>query len=444
MKQRIISFVILAAASAASAVSTQAQAAGFYLQEQSVSQQGSAFAGAVANPEDASTIFFNPAGMTQLSTPSISGGVSVLVPKTEIRNTGSTAGPTAGAGAAYAGSQGGNPFDPTPVPSFYGVYPVEGGNVWLGIGVSSPFGLANDYGENWFGRYDSTKSELLSVNVAPVIAYKFNDRLSVGGGPNIQYVKARLENALPCPAAICGGAAFTPATDGLSVLKGDSIGFGFNIGAMYALNDRTQFGVHYRSKMDQTVDGEVDVSGLLGPLAANNGVRFAEAELKQPDTASIGFAHKYDDRLTILGSASWFGWSNFDEIRVEFDAGGPDSVTPEAFDDSFSVALGAKWQQNENWTFRGGVQYDQTPTTLPDRSTRTPDGDRYWLSLGATYNVNDRLSLDLAASHLFITDGDIALTKRFYAGSAVDTTVNVNGRAESSVEIFSLQANWKF
>ena len=101
MKQRIISFVILAAAAAAS---QQAQAAGFYLQEQSVSQQGSAFAGAVANPEDASTIFFNPAGMTQLSTPSISGGVSVLVPKTEIRNTGSTAGPTAGAAAAYAGS----------------------------------------------------------------------------------------------------------------------------------------------------------------------------------------------------------------------------------------------------------------------------------------------------------------------------------------------------
>ena len=183
---------------------------------------------------------------------------------------------------------------------------------------------------------------------------------------------------------------------------------------------------------------------MLGPLAANNGVRFAEAELKQPDTLGIGFAHKYDDRLTILGSANWFGWSNFDEIRVQFDAGGPDSVTPEAYDDSFSLALGAKWKQDENWTFRGGVQYDQTPTTLPDRSTRTPDGDRYWLSLGATYNVNDRLSLDLAASHLFITDGDIALSKRFYAGSPVDTTVNVNGKAESSVEIFSLQANWKF
>ena len=109
-----------------------------------------------------------------------------------------------------------------------------------------------------------------------------------------------------------------------------------------------------------------------------------------------------------------------------------------------AAALGAKWKQDEKWTFRGGVQYDQTPTTLPDRSTRTPDGDRYWLSLGATYAVNEKLSLDFAASHLFITDGDITLTKRFYAGSPVDTTVNVNGRAESSVEIFSLQANWKF
>ncbi|MDI1228991.1 MAG: outer membrane protein transport protein [bacterium] len=440
MKHRIAAFAILAT----TAIAGRAEAAGFYLQEQSVSQQGSAFAGAVANPEDASTVFFNPAGMTQLSGPMISGGAAVLVPTTEIANTGSTAGPTAGAAAPYAGSPGGNPFDPTPVPSFYGVLPLEGGKVWLGLGVSSPFGLANDYGDTWFGRYDSTKSELLSINVSPVIAYKFNDKLSIGGGPNIQYVNARLENALPCPTLICGGAAFTPGTDGLSTLKGDSYGFGLNVGALYEINERTQVGVHYRSKMDQTVDGEVDISGLLGPLAGQNGVRFAEAELKQPDTASIGFAHKYDDRLTILGSANWFGWSNFDEIRVEFDAGGPDSVTPEEFDDSFSLALGAKWKQDEKWTFRGGVQYDQTPTTLPDRSTRTPDGDRYWLSLGATYAVNEKLSLDFAASHLFITDGDITLTKRFYAGSPVDTTVNVNGRAESSVEIFSLQANWKF
>lgn len=440
MKHRFASFVIFAAA----AMSSRADAAGFYLQEQSVSQQGSAFAGAVANPEDASTIFYNPAGMTQLKGPMLSAGASLLVPKTEIENTGSTAGPTAGVGAAYAGGNGGNPFDPTPVPSFYAAYPLQDGRLWAGVGISSPFGLANDYGDTWFGRYDSTKSELLSINIAPVLAYRVNDRLSVGGGPNLQYVKARLENALPCPAAVCAGAAFTPGTDGLSTLKGDSYGFGFNLGALYEISDRTQLGLHYRSKMDQMVDGEVIVSGLLGPLAANNGIRTAEAELKQPDIATIGFAHKYDDRLTFLGSASWFGWSNFDEIRVEFDAGGPDSVTPEDFDDSFSVALGAKWQQDEKWTFRGGIQFDQTPTTLPDRSTRTPDGDRYWLSLGATYNVTEKLSLDFAASHLFITDGDIALTKQFYAGTPVDTTVNVNGKAESSVEIFSLQANWKF
>ena len=46
------------------ATSASAQAAGFALIEQSASGMGNAYAGGGAIAEDASTIFFNPAGMT--------------------------------------------------------------------------------------------------------------------------------------------------------------------------------------------------------------------------------------------------------------------------------------------------------------------------------------------------------------------------------------------
>ena len=437
---------VFAIACAAVFMCSEADAAGFYLQEQSTSNQGAAFAGAAANPQDASTLFYNPAGITSLGDSSVSADVSVIAPTLHFKNTGSTAVSAGGPPAAvYAGNNGGNPFKPTPVPSFYGVHPIEGGKYWLGLSVTSPFGLDNDYNSGWFGRYDSTESSLKTVNVSPVFAMKLGDRFSVGGGPNFQYVDARLDNALPCPSTICGPGAFTTATDGKSRLEGDAWTVGYNLGALYKVTDKTQVGASYRSAMTQHInDGVVTVSGLLGPLAAGNGTQHATADLSLPDTFSLGVQHQATDQLSLLASYNWFGWNNFNAIRVNFTGPQPTSVTPENYDNSYSVALGAQWKQNDNWTFRGGLQYDQTPTTLPDRSTRTPDSDRYWLSAGATYLLGNNMLVDFAASHLFMKDGQVGLTKNFYTGTGADTTVNVTGKTTSHVDILSFQATWKF
>lgn len=432
---------------AATALAGRAEAAGFYLQEQSVSQQGSAYAGASANPKDASTIFFNPAGLTELKESQVVGGVSVIVPTMGMSNQGSTAGPTGGPFAAYGGGGGGNPFSPTPVPSFYLAHSPNEGRFWYGLGVSSPFGLATEYDAGWFGRYDSTKSELTTINIAPVVAFKVNDSFSIGGGPNIQYAKATLENALPCPPALgglCVGGSFTTASDGFTRLEGDSWGVGYNFGMLFKLWDTTNIGLHYRSQMNQTVrNGVITIAGLPAAMGVN-GTATGEAVLKQPDVASFGVAHRATDKLTLLGSYNWFGWSNFDEIRVRFDSGAPDAVTVQGYDDSYSVAFGAEWKHSDKWTFRGGMQYDQTPTTLPDRSTRTPDSDRYWASIGATFDWDDNVLIDFAASHILMKDGQIGLTKDFYTGSGLDTTVNITGKTDSHIDIFSLQATWRF
>ena len=165
---------------------TQVQAAGFYIQEQSVKGLGSAFAGSTTSIDDASTIYFNPAGMTELEGTQINAGVHLIIPNADVTDNGSTFPP----GVTVAADNG-NPYDPSPVPNLYFATPVNvgGQDIWAGIGVSAPFGLGSDYGEDSFVRFDSTETELKTINVAPSVAYKINDAISIGGGIDVQYAE---------------------------------------------------------------------------------------------------------------------------------------------------------------------------------------------------------------------------------------------------------------
>ena len=107
-----------------------------------------------------------------------------------------------------------------------------------------------------------------------------------------------------------------------------------------------------------------------------------------------------------MAEYNWYGWSSFKEIRVK-RSGLPDQVVTQNYDDTFSVAVGAQYKLNEAWTVRSGFQYDETPTVNGFRSSRTPDGDRYWLSAGLSYDVSDNFTVDVAYTHVFIDDADI-------------------------------------
>lgn len=434
MNRRFFSLLLL---SSCLGFAAQGQAAGFFLQEQSIKGQGAAFAGQAANPQDASTVFFNPAGMMRLERPMLTAGAALVMPQAKFSNRGSVARLDAAPPfAGFAGAGAPDPYDGIAVPSLFAAAPVND-RLWIGLGMTSPFGLGNDYGRAWFGRYNATKNVLRTVDVSPVVAWEATEKLSIGGGLNIQYASAVLENALPAPGV------FTPATDGFTRLAGSGMALGFNGGLLYDFDARTSLGLHYRSAVTNDLDGDVAITGLAGPLAAFNGTRQARAELKLPDIASLGVTHDLTPDMTLLGGVNWYGWSNFDEIRVRFDNADPDDVTPQEYEDSWGVAIGANWRTTDALTLRAGFQYDQTPSVDAHRSTRIPDSDRYWISAGASWAWNDRLSLDLAATHIFMDDADIRVTDTFYAGAAA-STVRTAASSENQIDIISLQANWAF
>lgn len=421
-----------------------AVAAGFYLQEQNVKGQGQSFAGAAANPQDASIIFYNPAGMTELKGRQAQAGVSVIMPSTEFTNTGSTAQSLFFPLAAYTGSNGDNPYSPTPIPSMYVAQPLAGGTYWVGLGINAPFGLSSEYEPGWFGRYDSTKNDLKTININPAIAVLFSDTVSLGAGVDIQYVKAELVNALPCPAVAIGcAAAFSPTTDGQSKLEGDSWSAGVNFGLFWKATPKMNVGVSYRSTAKHELEGTATVSGLIGPLAAGNGTDRITARLDLPQIVNTGITYDYSDRLRLSGSLNWYGWSSFEELRV-ISGGTTLTVLPENWRNTWAAAVGAEWKQDEKLTWRGGLQFDETPVTGADRATRVPDSNRFWVSAGASYKVNDRFSIDAAATHIFMTDTGVHVSRDFYTGTGLDSTVNINGSVESYVNILALQGVWRF
>lgn len=425
-----LSLLAGAAAITVSAHSSPAQAAGFFLQEQSISGLGSAYAGETATGRDASAVFFNPAAMTKLEGATVTGGIHILSPSSNVKNDGTTS-TVLGVTTATVGEGGESPYQTTLLPNFFLATPLLDNRLWLGYGATAPFGLQSDYGKTWFGRYDSTRTRLATHNHSLTAAYKINDMFSLGGGVDYQTVDAKLDR----------NAAFNGAsvTDVQVQLAGDDTTIGWNAGFLVTPKQGLDIGFHYRSAISHEMKGEVRT---LLPAALGGGFSIvdATADLDLPDIASLGFSWDVNDRWKALGSVNWYGWSNFKEIRIVRD-GQPDSVTTQDYDDTLAFSIGAEYKYDEMWTFRGGVQYDPTPTNDEFRTSLTPDGDRWWLTTGATGKISDNVTFDIGAAYIDIGDESINVTR---AGAAAGRSSNVVANTDGSVAIVSFGLSYKF
>ncbi|MSQ60331.1 MAG: hypothetical protein EXR36_11995 [Betaproteobacteria bacterium] len=178
------------------ATTVEVQGAGFALLEQSASSVENSFAGTAAAAEDASTVFFNPAGLAQLR--GIQGMVAVhgIDVTTKFSGMGASA---LSLGTGTGGDAGGLAV----VPNIYFSMPV-GEKLAFGLGINAPFGLKTEYESTWLGRFQGIKSDLKTLNVNPSMAFKVSDAVSVGAGINWQRAQAELTNAalLPGPAEV--------------------------------------------------------------------------------------------------------------------------------------------------------------------------------------------------------------------------------------------------
>src|SRR5258707_3608398 len=191
---RLVTFLVCCSASA--------RAGSFGLNEQSVSSLATPYAGGAAQAEDASIIFFNPAGLALLDHGELQIGDQFIIPSATFQNQGShlVAPGTPFDHEPLKGGNGGDPGVDHLIPNFYLSQPLfrspTYGDLSVGIGLTVPFALETDYQPNWVGRYVALRTKLTTFDIQPTVAYRFLDRISIGAGLDVQYASARLSQAI--------------------------------------------------------------------------------------------------------------------------------------------------------------------------------------------------------------------------------------------------------
>ena len=402
--KKLLTFTALASVMAIA----NANAAGFHLREQSGAAMGNAFAGATAGAENNSYAYFNAAGLTRQKGKQFNIGGTYIAPEASASNI-----KTIGSGET---SDVHNIVHSAIAPNMSYSQQIDD-KFTFGLGINVPFGMVTKYDESWAGAADGVTSKVTTVTTTPMLAYKATDKLSLGVGLPIQYFKAKLTS--------------NPGFD--VKIEGDTVDVGYQLSALYELNEKTRFGINYRSEINHKLKGEIE-----SKIAASNQVfnQDITARIDTPAMLSVGAYHEINDKWAVMAEYQRVFWNSFDAIDIigqDTPRGNTYTIshTPENWEDTDFYAVGASYQIDDQWKLRLGLAMDEAAVKVDYRTPRVPDSRRIWYSTGLEYKYNDNLTFDMGFTYIQAKEAHV----EFEGGSA---------DYENSVKIWGLSVNYKF
>lgn len=420
----------------AGGIVTSANAAAFYLQEQSVKGAGRAFSGEVAD-QGAASLWWNPAASGGMIGGDATIGVSEIMPRGDVHDNGTLIVRPGQAPAPVGGNADArNPINNGTLPSGAIAYAVTP-KLSLGLAVTSPFSFTTDYDADSWVRYTADKTSLRTVDIQPSVAYQIVPGFSVGLAANAEYVKATLGNYLPNLSPLL--------PDGHQTLKGNGWDWGWSAGFQYQ-GGPISAGISYKSSVKHKLDGTVTTAGLISvpgvPLANNNGSVATTADFRTPWQIDVGLRFKATQQLTLNVQVNRFGWNKFDAINL----GAPLNVAiPENYGSTWSYAGGLDFALSPAVTLRAGIQHDESPTRDTHRDARVPDSNRWNFAGGASFDLTKNIGIDAAFNYIKFKDASIDRTTAAYAGTPVQTPILVNGSLlNAHATVFSIGGHVKF
>lgn len=403
------------------------------LNEYSTSALGRAFSGAGATGDNASEGSRNPAAMMLFDRPALSVGAVYIDPSVDIK----------GRGPSLLGNNL-NASDIAPsalVPNAHFIFPIN--DKWaVGTSMTTNFGLATDFKKNYAAGSIGGKTDLKTVNLNLSGAYRLNDNFSFGLGVDAVYADAEITrhagdlSGIP-PLSSIGA---TPSTT-VAKLKGDDWGYGWNAGMLYEFDKDNRWSLTYRSKVkvkfeDGKFSNEIPVAG--GGTGGNT-VK-GKLDLNLPDVWEFSGYNKVAPKWAVHYSAAYTGWSTFKDLTANRSSDGAVLFhKPEHFKDAWRFALGTTYFYDDNWTFRTGIAYDESPVPAKYRSISIPDQDRYWLSAGTTYAFNENASVDLGISYMY--GKKVNISEQLVEGNEATRT---NFKSEGSAWLYGVNFNYTF
>lgn len=467
----------------------QAWASGYHFGTQSVNAQSTANA-STAEANNASTIAYNPAGLSHLPNHQISGSLNLVAPY--IKHSDAKA--QYYRGGEVAGSDNGKiTKDVVVAPHLYAHYKVND-KVSLGLGMYVPFGSETKYKTDSKLRYNLNQLGLTTIAIEPTVSFKPADKHAVGVGLIAQYSQAKLRkhadwSAGSSDARLAGMAQVLAASplkvpeavgrnraayEGHGDVKGDDWGFGYHLGWMYDVNDKTRIGASYRSKVEHNLKGTAEwkadgvvAQGLhqnfiglpitqVSPLGLGTGRGYlpkegASVKITTPESASVHAMYKANDKLNLFGDVTWTRHSRFNRADLLFEnakaapEGGVSNattITPN-WRDTFKVAVGGSYQLSHPLQVRAGIAFDQSPVrNAQSRLNTLPDGNRVWFSAGVKYDFNRHHSVDVAYSHIHINDTRYESTAA--SGMDSDSKGTSSANFKNYANILGLQYTYQF
>jgi long-chain fatty acid transport protein len=380
-------------------------AGGLYINEFGTPSMGVAGAGANAVASDASTSFHNPAGMTRIKGKELMGTAGLLNATVKFDPDSDTPVP---------GGDGGDAGGPAPIIGGFYVHSLS--DRWkLGANLVTISGAVLDYDDDWTGRYQNTEVTLLTMTFFPTIAYQVNDWLSLGGGPQIMYADLEMKAKAPLPGP--GG------REGEVTIDGSDVAFGFGLGALFEVNERTRFGLVYQSEIEPEFDGDVELSPPGFTAATDTTITLARF-------IKLSGYHELNDQWALLGTVGWEDWSAFKDVNISTDRGSAD--IPRNWDDTWKFAAGVHYRPVEKWLLQLGMSYDTSPVDKEDRTADMPIDRQIRYATGVQYKWSDRLS---TGAQFVYAD---------YGKAKIDSDQLKGDYKQNDIFFLAVNANWKF
>ena len=413
--------ISVVAAVALLASAGNANAAGYQLNEFSVTNLGRSFAGIGVAGDDYSALGYNPAGMTLMKRSGMQAGLTMTEVASKIRGI---------------GDQSGKKTDMDfmiPLPSMFGQYNVND-KLFLGAGIYVPFGLATRYGHDSFVAKDKNgvrRSELEVVDGNISAAYKVDNHLSLGVSGILRHIKGKLTSNVN---------KYGYSNLAYSDFKVSGWSTTMNVGAMYEFDEDTRVGLSYRFKSTQRTTGHHTVT--VNPQFAAIAPMFKMQDVNRYDSVSdpelpaswiLSGYHKFGEKWGTTATVKYTQWHRF-SVFPAYSSGTGNLDVQYRWKDAWNFALGQDYYLNENWTLRAGLAWDQSP--VPNntyRTNRIPDTDRLWTSFGVSYATGNH-QFDFGYAHLFMMHGKVW-------NSAENDT---NAKYKSYSNMYALQYQYRF
>jgi long-chain fatty acid transport protein len=426
----------VAVALAAMAAPVVGQGSSVATQSACVSARG--HAGVAAPCNDASSIYYNPAGLAFMPS-ALSAGF------TAIHNLGSF---------TFDDGREVDRITTTPIVP-HGYFSIRLGaddRLAAGFGVWAPFGLGIEWPEDFEGRFISWKTQLRGLYLQPTVAYQLTPQLSIGAGPQIVLGGLELNQNVDARLAHPNFAAFPPGVDlAASNLEGTGTGVGGHVGLYYRASERLALGARYMHSVNVDLTGDAvfeqrSIPGVPDELVAQfflPGQPFADqsvaADLTFPAQAVVGLSYAVTPQFALALDYQWTGWSSFDEIRADFEFQPDPVVLTLNYEDAHTFRLGGTFMASPQLALRAGFLYNTAATPDETVTPILPEAERQLYTAGFGYDLG---TIRLDAVYNFVNQAD-RRGRVFAVGPAGETGTALNvGEYQSTAHLFGLTLSY--